>query len=118
MDTSDYPSLPNLTQTHVRLAANSRRVEEIVDSHLQGIEQVLRASVAGDWQTVAETSHYLAGLDPEEVGVDVVKHARQVCQELSHQGSTTKPPKHLSHLLQACSSARNKKGVTRFGKSP
>jgi len=106
MDTTDYPSLPNLTQLHVRLAANSRRVEAIVDSQLHGIERLFEASTSGDWQTVAETSRYLAELGPEEIGVDVVRHARQVYQELSRRSSGTKPPKHLPHLLDACRTVR------------
>ena len=106
MDTSDYPSLPNLTHLHVRLAANSRRVEAIVDSQLHGIERLFEASISGDWQTVAETSRYLAELSPGEIGVKVVHHARQVYQELSRRRRGTKPPKHLPHLLDACRTAR------------
>ena len=108
MDTSDYPSLPNLAQVHARLAANSRRVEALVDSQLHGIERLLRASTEGDWNAVAETSRYLSELDPEEVGIELVKQARRVCQELSRRSSAKKRPKHLSGLLDACRSVRIK----------
>ena len=43
MDTDRYPSLPDLAQIHARLSANSRRVEAVVDTQLQGIERLLSA---------------------------------------------------------------------------
>ncbi len=116
MDTSDLnsttkPSLPNLNQLHARLAANSRHVEAVIDSQLDGIERLFSATTAEDWSAVAEASRYLAGLKPERVGPDVIREARYVLDELSreehsHVAAGTKQPKHLASLLAACRLAR------------
>ena len=106
MDTSDYPSLPNLNQIHARLAANSRRVEEVIDSQLDGIERLFTATIAQDWDAVAEASQFLAELQPEDVSLDVVREARHVYEELSHADKGAKQPKHLAKLLDACRVAR------------
>jgi len=109
MDTSEYPSLPNLSQLHARLAANSRHVEAVVDSQLDGIERLFSATTAEDWSAVAEVSRYLAKQNPDRVGPDVIREARYVFDELSHAADGTKQPKHLSSLLAACREARRKK---------
>lgn len=106
MDTSDYPSLPKLNQIHARLAANSRRVEAVVDSQMDGIERLFSATTSEDWDAVAEASRYLAALSPEQVGSDVVREARYVFDELSHSSAHTQQPKHLVQLLSACRLAR------------
>ncbi|NOZ40910.1 MAG: hypothetical protein GXP24_11890 [Planctomycetes bacterium] len=111
MDTSDYPSLPNLSQLHARLAANSRHVEAVIDSQLDGIERLFSATTAQDWQAVAKASHYLAELQSDQVGPDVVREARHVFEELSHAADGAKQPKHkqpkhLASLLAACRNAR------------
>lgn len=106
MDTSDYPSLPNLSQLHARLAANSRHVEAVIDSQFDGIERLFSATTAEDWTAVAEASRFLAGLKPDRVGVDVIREARQVFDELRHQAEEPKQPKHLASLLAACRVAR------------
>lgn len=121
MDTSDLnsttkPSLPNLNQLHARLAANSRHVEAVIDSQLDGIERLFSATTAEDWSAVAEASRYLAGLKPDRVGPDVIREARYVLDELSrdelsrdersHADAGTKQPKHLASLLAACRLAR------------
>jgi len=108
MDTSDYPSLPNLSQLHARLAANSRRVEAVVDSQLDGIERLFSASTAGDWPAVAKASRFLADSPPERVGTDVIRAAQYVIEELSHASGTLNPPKHLATLLAACRCVRKK----------
>ena len=106
MDTHDYPSLPNLAQLHARLAANSRRVEAIVDEQLAGIERLLSATIAEDWQAVAEASTYLANQNPDDIGADVIREARTVCEELSAAPLTASKPKHIAKLLAACRAAR------------
>ena len=106
MDTSAYPSLPNLSLLHARLAANSRHVEAVIDSQLDGIERLFSATTAQDWHAVAEASRYLAELQPDEVGPDVVRKARQVFEELSHAAGDKIQPKHLSSLLVACRAVR------------
>ncbi|MGI9430004.1 MAG: hypothetical protein ACR2NM_15185 [Bythopirellula sp.] len=109
MDTSDYPSLPNLNRLHASLAANSRRVEAVVDSQLAGIERLFTAMVAEDWPAVAEASQILAQSKPEQVGVDVIRAARHVCDELRHSpDGSAHQPKHLSSLLAACRAVRTK----------
>lgn len=102
MDTTDYPSLPRLASMHVRLAADSRRVEEIVDQQLDAIERLFRATVSEDWAGVASATRMLAGKKPDEVGAEVVNQAKQVYEELIHSASSMTPPKHLSGLLDAC----------------
>jgi len=107
MDTSDYPSLPNLSQLHARLAANSRRVETVIDSQLDGIERLFTATIAQDWRAVAEASLYLASLRAEQVGTQVIREARNVYEELSHvPDGPAKQPKQLANLLAACRIAR------------
>ena len=111
MDTSDFPSLPNLNQLHARLAANSRHVEAVIDSQLDGIERLFSATTAEDWSAVAEASRYLAELNPDRVGPDVIREARHVVDELSreelgHTSEGAKQPKHLASLLAACRLAR------------
>ena len=106
MDTSDYPSLPNLAQVHARLAANSRRVSAIVDAHLDGIERLFAAASVGDWEAIAQASRYLAKQDPAHLDGEVIRQARQVCDELAQVRTRSRPPKHLSTLLQACRSVK------------
>ena len=106
MDTSDYPSLPNLAQVHARLAANSRRVESAVDAQLDGIERLFMATTAGDWEAIAEASRYLAKQDPGHLDGEVIRQARQVCDELAQARSRTQPPNHLATLLAACRAVR------------
>lgn len=106
MDTSDYPSLPNLSQLHARLAANSRHVAAVIDSQLDGLERLFAATTAQDWPAVAEASRYLAELQPDQVGHDVVREARYVLEELNHAPEGPKQPKHLDTLLAACLAVR------------
>ncbi len=106
MDTSEYPSLPNLAQVHARLAANSRRVEAVVDAQLDGIERLFMATTAGDWEAIAQASRYLAKQDPGHLDGEVIRQARQVCDELAQARSRTRPPKHLATLLAACRAVR------------
>ncbi len=106
MDTSEYPSLPNLSQLHARLAANSRHIEAVIDSQFDGIERLFSATTAEDWQAVAEASRFLAELKPDRVGPDVIREARYVFDELSHATEGAKQPKHLASLLAACRVAR------------
>ena len=106
MDTSEYPSLPNLAQVHARLAANSRRVESVADAQLDGIERLFTAATSGDWEAIAQASRYLAKQDPAHLDGEVIRQARHVCEELAHARSRTRPPKHLATLLAACRSVR------------
>jgi len=108
MDTSEYPSLPNLNRLHTRLAANCRRVESVIDSQLDGIERLFSATVAEDWSAVAEASRLLSEQKPEFVGLDVIREARHVFDELRHESSGAKQPKHLASLLDACRAVREK----------
>ena len=106
MDASDYPSLPNLSQLHARLSANSRRVEEIVDAQMSGIERLLSATIAEDWDAVAQATRYLAKQNPDDVGSEVIREARSVCEELSREPHLVKKPRQLANLLAACRAAR------------
>ncbi len=106
MDTSEYPSLPDLAQVHARLAANSRRVHSVVEAFLDGIERLFSAASSGDWEAIAQASRYLAKQDPDQVDKEVISQARRVCDELAQARSRTKQPKHLSKLLAACRTVR------------
>jgi len=108
MDTSEYPSLPNLAQVHARLAANSRRVEAVVDTHLDCIERLFAAATTGDWEAIAQASRYLAKQDPAHLDGEVIRQARQVCEELARARTRARQPKHLATLLAACRSLRQK----------
>ncbi len=108
MDSNEFPSMPNLAQIQARLAANNHRVEAIVDAQLIGIERLLSATIAEDWDALAQASRYLAGQNPEDVGTDIIREARSVCEELNQAPHTTQKPKHLANLLAACRAARKK----------
>ncbi len=112
MDTNKYPSLPNLSQMHSRLASNSRRVEAVVDGQLDGIERLFSAATAEDWEAVAKATRYLADLEPDQIDGDVIRTARQLSQEIG-SASDVKRPKHLASLLEACRVVR-KKGLGRL----
>ena len=102
MDTQDYPSLPNLAQVHARLAANSRRVEKVVDAQLDGIQRLFHAATTGDWEAIAQASRWLAKQDPAHLDHEVISQARHVCDELARARSRKNPPKHLPNLIEAC----------------
>ena len=105
MDTSEYPSLPNLARMHARLSADSRRVQRIIDGQLDAIERLFFASTCEDWDAVAQASRQLATDD--NVSPEVVQQAREVLEELStHHPNGLKRPKHLAGLLAACREAR------------
>jgi len=106
MDTSEYPSLPDLSQIHARLAANSRRVESVVDSQLDGIERLFSATTAEDWAAVADASRVLADMTLDQVSSEVICEAQQVFEELCHSPTPTRQPKHLASLLNACRAIR------------
>lgn len=106
MDTTEYPSLPNLARMHARLAEDSRRVERIVDGQMDVIERLFHATTAQDWKSVANVSRTLASLEPEFVSEEVVSHARQVYEELAHTAGNLNQPKHLAALLAACRAVR------------
>ena len=113
MDTSDYPSMPNLNLLHARLAAQSRRVTGVVDSQVDGIEQdgferLFSATSAQDWRAVAEASRYLASLRAEQVGTVIIREARHVCDELSQGPARAEQSKHLASLLAACREIQNR----------
>ena len=109
MDTTDYPSLPNLVRMHSRLAADSRRVQAVVEAQLDAIEQLFYATTAEDWQGVAQASKLLSELAPEEIGTEVVNEARLVYEEMTHPVSEMRPPRHLEQLLAACRTARSRR---------
>ena len=102
MDTHEYPSLPSLAQAHARLAANSRRVEQIVDAQLDGIQRLFHATTSGDWEAIAQASRWLAKQDPAHLDREIIRQARYVCDELAQVRSRKNPPKHLAKLIEAC----------------
>jgi len=107
MDTNEYPSLPNLSQMHSRLASNSRRVEAVVDSQFDVIERLFSATMSEDWVAVAKATKYLADLEPDQIDSSVIQSARQLSQEIG-SAANIKRPKHLASLLEACRAARKK----------
>ncbi len=106
MDTSQYPSLPKLNQLHAQLAANSRRVEEVIDSQLDSIEQLFAAVVAEDWAGVEKVTRQLATLGPDVLGEDVVREAKKVLNELTGASAGETRSLHLHDLITACRSVR------------
>ena len=99
MDPSSYPSLQSLATSHAQLAAQSRRVEEVVDAQLDGIERLFQAA----------TSRFLAKQDPAHLDEEVVRHARKLCDELAHARARPTEPKSLTNLIEACRSSRQLK---------
>jgi hypothetical protein len=108
MDTTEYPSLPSLTRIHARLAADTRRVEQLIDKQLDVIERLFHATMAEDWLGVASATRVLANLNPAEVSPEVIAEARKLYQELIHDATGLKHPKHLSGLLEACRDVRKR----------
>ncbi len=108
MDTNEYPSLPNLSQLHTRLATNSRRVEAVVESQLDEIERLFTATTAEDWEAVAKATRCLADLEPDQISDEVIRSARQLRQEMDRSNTSMKRPKHLACLLDACRAARQR----------
>ncbi len=106
MDSTDYPSLPNLTRMHSRLAADSRLVTMLVEAQLDAIERLFHATTAEDWQGVAQASKILAELTPEEVGLEVVHEAKLLYEEMTHPATDLRESKHLAKLLAACRAVR------------
>ena len=103
------PSLQSLTQAHARLAANSRRVEEIVDAQLDGIERLFSAAVAGDWEAIAQASRYLAKQDPAHLDSEIIRHAGKLCDELASSRQRKSGPRHLATLIEACRHAKQRR---------
>lgn len=114
MDTSDYPSLPNLNRLHASLATGRRDVEAVVDSQINVIERLFSAAVDEDWSQVAKLSRYLAESKAEVVGTAVVREAQSVMIELSHEpNGPSNRSRHLPKLLAACRAVRkNQSGAT------
>ena len=109
MDTSDYPSLPNLTLMHVRLAANSRRVQEVVDGQLCSLERLLKATANENWPLVEEVSQVLAHLPPKGEDGNLVLTARKVVDELQEGTPGPHGPAHLAKLLAECRAAQRRR---------
>jgi hypothetical protein len=108
MDTTDYPSLPNLARMNARLAIDARRVEQVVEQQLDFIERLFQATIAEDWLGVASVTRILANLRPEEASPEVIDEARKLYQELIHDATGLKHPKHLTGLLEACRAVRSR----------
>ena len=109
MQEQPYPSLQNLAKSHARLAADSRRVEEIVDSQLDGIERLFSAATTGDWEAIAQASRYLAKQDPAHLDAEIIRHARELCSELAAARSRQAGPKQLARLIDACRTVRQRR---------
>lgn len=109
MDTSDYPSLPNLTQIHARLAGNSRRVQEVVDGQLCSLERLLQATANENWLLVEEVSQFLADLPPKGEDGALARTARKVYDELQEGPPGPHGPIHLAKLLAECREAHRRR---------
>ncbi len=106
MDPSSYPSLQSLAKCNAQLAANSRRVEHIADTQLDGIERFFQAATTGNWESIAQASRYLAKQDSTMLDEQVILHARQLCIELAQARSRPSEPKSFANLIEACRSSR------------
>lgn len=109
MDPNSYPSLQSLAKSHAQLAANSRRVEKIVEAQLDGIERLFQAATTGNWESIAQASRYLAKQDPAHLDEEVIRHARKLCDELARARARPTEPKSLAKLIVACRSSRQLK---------
>lgn len=106
MDSNEYPSVPNLAQMHVRLATDCRRVEAVVDSQSASMEQLLTAASNEDWEKVVQASRHLANLRTDQVDVEVIRTARELCREFEQSSVNGKKPMYLARLLAACRATR------------
>jgi hypothetical protein len=99
MDTSNYPSLPNISQLFARLAINNRRVLDVVDGQLNNIERLFDATIAQDWILVEKVSRYLVEHTNDQ---GLKRTARKVCNEFNHGPPGPNGPQHLAQLLAEC----------------
>lgn len=99
MDTSDYPSLPNLAQHFARLAVNNRRVLDVVDGQFYSAQRLFDATVSHDWHLVEKVSRYLAD---HTIDQNLARTARKVCDELRQGPPGPNGPHHLNQLLAEC----------------
>jgi len=99
MDTSEYPSMPNISQLFARLAANNRRVLDVVDDQLISTQKLFDATIARDWQLVEKVSRYLADHANDQ---SLERSARKVVDELKQGPPGIHGPQHLAQLLAEC----------------
>lgn len=102
MDTSDYPSLAQLSRLNSQLAVERARVDAVINGQLDMVERLFRAATKQDWDAVARASQALA-LEPvnEENGA-VVQTAWRVYESLRRDPSGGKSASKLAALLAAC----------------
>ncbi len=60
MDTTDYPSLAQLSRLNAQLAVHCARVDAIINGQLDVVERLFRAATDRDWDAVARASQDLA----------------------------------------------------------
>ena len=108
MESQAYPSLQSLNRAHGRLAINARRVTQIVNTQLDGIERLFNAAISGDWEAIAQASRFLARQEPNSLDAVVIHEARKLCEELAATRSRISGPKHLASLIEACRNVRQR----------
>lgn len=102
MDTSDYPSLAQLSRLNAQLAIHCARVDAVINGQLDVVERLFRAATEQDWDAVARASQALA-LEPVDAeNSAVVQTAWRVYESLRRDPSGGKAASKLAALLAAC----------------
>ncbi|MDC0936537.1 hypothetical protein OAS39_09630 [Pirellulales bacterium] len=106
MDRTDYPSLPRLNQLHAQLAAQCRRVERTMAQGGDPVEQLIRATVDGNWNAALNAA--LSITETAEVRGDrALLRIAQATENVlrADPGKSVNTPRtssQLAELLAAC----------------
>ena len=106
MDTTDYPSVGSLAGLNSLLGVEARRVEALMDAHLDGFERLFRAATAGDWETLSRATNELAAQRVDAKNKAVVQSSRKVRDSLRRDPTGAKAGRRLADLLSACREAK------------
>lgn len=102
MDTSDYPSLAQLSRLNAQLAVHCSRIDAVINGQLDVVERLFRAATDHDWEAVARASQDLALQPVDSENTTIVQSAWRVCEALRRDPSGGKAGSKLAMLLSAC----------------
>jgi hypothetical protein len=108
MDTTDYPSLSQLSRLNAQLAVHCARVDALINTQLDSVERLFRAATNLDWEGVARASNDLARQPIDGQNNTVVQSAWRVCEALRRDPSGGKAQSRLAALLSACRAAKTR----------
>lgn len=108
MDTTDYPSLAQLSRLNAQLAMHCTRVDAVINGQLDVVERLFRAATDHDWEAVARASQDLALQPVNGENSAVVQTAWRVCEALRRDPSGGRAASKLAALLSACRATKTR----------